>query len=1309
MKTLREMNPGATEMWAYDLNGDMTPDNVSVFSEEEAWFRCCDNPKHLFKKPIKKMTSYRDGHNVGCKYCGPNAKEAFPGETDFFTKVPEAVELWDFTQNNSLGLEPTKLLPSSDKKAHFVCNNGHDEYRKISYFSKSPYCQICQKSLLVNAPKTPLFLNEKFNTTESIKDYIKSDTRTIELACPNCYYTWSWRGGLWGQRQYCPHCGYDGTEGSCERNAFVSEMYHIVTLRDTNPEMAAMWDYEENGDATPDNTREHSNEKYAFKCDNGHKFKIDLGKLYNKDGNTSSCPFCKGVTRLVLEGTNDLTTMIPEIADFWDYENNDVLPSTLTKGSGYKANFKCSKGHSFRRKVYQFSLDPKCPECRTIENTQKYSIKNLRPESYKFWDFEKNTLDPSLTSAYLNEDAFWKCPDCGYEWVQRISTRCASRGGKCPSHDLKRVFSEEFGLKYNDSFLYKNPDASKFWNIKLSNGLCPENTPKYSTKEIYMNCSRGKHKPYRIKVCNIKKPPYGCPECIKEDAEESYKKYSLKFNVPCAVDMWDYTNNGMSIDDAKIYMIESANFVCREGHCFSRSLRIFAKNQDCPICGMNTVVKYPHLVKQWNFKKNKGYDINLISANSKEVVWWRCKKCGYEWQTQILSRKQSAGHCPCCEERTVVVKGITDLFSVIPDIKRFYDFETNKDINPDELSVASQTHVNWKCDTCGYKWCTSVATRITTENGVYKVKSCPACTGQVRTKSYGEEYPDLAKRFADELNNCSLYDIVEYKYSVKLYYWYCDRCDEIFESTIDIMVNARNSEFKGCSYCAGKKVKRENSFAALHPEVMDEFSLDNEMDPYTVTEKSRKNVKWICRNNPKHTWKTTFNARANGQGGCAICRDYNYAITFAELFPEYEKYYDKSKNNRPFHSLAAKSNDTVWWICDKGHSFLRSVCYLNVAGKFRCPVCTGRTIVAGENDLMSEYPELYDIWDYAKNEADPTMLSPKANVKYNFTCSKGHSYATYLNTLIDHNFRCFVCDNVIVQEGVNSLLDTNFELCREISENEPRKSTEFIKSSAYSMLWKCPECSGEYHAEIREREVGDDSCPYCNGRRTQFGINSLIDTHQLLAAEFSPENNCTAGKIRKNSKKWVKWICPDCNGTYSKQVCEREVGDDSCPYCRNEQLLYGFNGVAQTESLAIKEWADTDIDPNSIMATSRIRIDWECEKCGGIYREPLNKHIQDFHNNVHNCPYCNNRKPLAGYNTLKVKCKRLMEEWNYRSNYLIVDPDTILPTYTDEVWWTCECGKSYKMSPQKRLYYQKRNIKSCPYCKGRRRKKYRHF
>ena len=87
----------------------------------------------------------------------------------------------------------------------------------------------------------------------------------------------------------------------------------------------------------------------------------------------------------------------------------------------------------------------------------------------------------------------------------------------------------------------------------------------------------------------------------------------------------------------------------------------------------------------------------------------------------------------------------------------------------------------------------------------------------------------------------------------------------------------------------------------------------------------------------------------------------------------------------------------------------------------------------------------------------------------------------------------------------------------------------------------------------------------------------------------------------------------------------------------------------------------------------------------------------------------NDRRVLPGYNSLRVKSPNLMNEWDYKNNYLIVNPDNILPSYSNDVWWTCACGKNYKMSPKKRAYYLKRHMKACPYCKGRRRKKYRYF
>lgn len=269
---------------------------------------------------------------------------------------------------------------------------------------------------------------------------------------------------------------------------------------------------------------------------------------------------------------------------------------------------------------------------------------------------------------------------------------------------------------------------------------------------------------------DIRVPPYMCPECMKDDEEENYRKYSLKLNVPKAEEMWDKDKNAIPLEDAKTYMSESAHFICDEGHNFPRTIRSFVKNQNCPVCSLDSIVKYPHLVRQWDFKKNKDHDINLISANSKDDVYWRCKKCGYGWKAQIFTRKKSKGRCPCCEERTVIVKGITDLFTLVPGLEESYDYDANVGIDPYTLSVTSNTPIHWKCPDCGNRWVSAPLSRVEKDGDSYRDRKCPACAGVMRTKSYGEEYPELVSKFADDVNECTLYDIILHNDAKETYF-----------------------------------------------------------------------------------------------------------------------------------------------------------------------------------------------------------------------------------------------------------------------------------------------------------------------------------------------------------------------------------------------------------------------------------------------------------------------------------------------------------------------------------------------------------
>ena len=59
-----------------------------------------------------------------------------------------------------------------------------------------------------------------------------------------------------------------------------------------------------------------------------------------------------------------------------------------------------------------------------------------------------------------------------------------------------------------------------------------------------------------------------------------------------------------------------------------------------------------YLLKEWDYKKNTIKPTDISETNNPKV-WWKCNKCGHEWESLIRSRKKGTG-CPNCAiiERT---------------------------------------------------------------------------------------------------------------------------------------------------------------------------------------------------------------------------------------------------------------------------------------------------------------------------------------------------------------------------------------------------------------------------------------------------------------------------------------------------------------------------------------------------------------------------------------------------------------------------------------------------------------------------------
>ena len=1267
-KLFKEINPDGAAMLRPELNPELDIDTLPATSKKQGTFCCLNNPKHVFKKRICKMTSPRDGHNCGCKYCGLYRSEPFPGENDLFTEVPIAKEMWDYSKEENIKYDPTKLFATSNHKVYFICKKGHSELRKILDFTNSPECPTCKKYYIYQDEQLLIFWNEKRNAKDGIDPYkiTLANKDNIHLSCPNCQYRWQWRTTLWSERRYCPHCGFDGSEGSAEKNRdMVQELFHIQTLADLNPIAARTWDKEANGDIIPEEVKAKANTLYSFICTaKGHHYKNRLDYMYDKKGNPrEACPQCSEEQKMEKKSAARSAIRI-------------LLPSMVKQRTS---------------QIVEKQL------------SSKFNVSVAsNPYLMKFWDKERNTVDPTMVSAFDSREAFWRCKTCNYGWVQTIQNRNTAKRGKCPCHEMQRVTSDDVYPGYFHSFGELNPRIAQFFNDELNNGITPYKVARLSTQPVYLNCpTNPNHPPFLIVVNAIPStPPFGCPICMQQASDF----YNLMLQVPASTTMWDPSNE-LKLADARTYMPKSAKFICEKGHHFSRAIRTFVKDQSCPYCMLDSVAKHPEMMRFWDFSKNSNQNPDILSVHASEHANWLCPKCGYSWNTEINTRFISRGTCPCCEEKVVFQSGVNDLLSLLPQAALDILPEDNPNLDLSSIPIRNDVFINWDCHMCHYKWVTSSNGRTAKDsNKNYRLRTCPVCAGVKRTANYYiEHYPEVFADYNEEENGkpFSAIDDTEIK---DLFWWNCrnEDCLETYPATIQQKISTRNSFSKGCLYCAGKKVLREKSFAALHPDMIEEYDSRNLLDPFEVTEHSTRTVSWVCRNNPEHTWQANFYERASGYKRCPVCNPHpKYKVMLYEMYPELEKYYSK-ENRRSFKSYALQSNEKPLWTCDNGHTYPNSIYRLSQRGFFYCPLCEGSIVVAEINSVTAKRKDIVDQWS-CKNDFLPEEVYYNTTSPVLWKCPTcSGTYAFPVSDKREGNVSCPYCNGRRVLSGFNEIPSW---LIKEYSLKNEVPISEYPVNSVHKVLWTCPTCHGDYLYRICDREIGDDSCPYCRHKKILSGFNSFADTDPDLAKEWSSDNPDLPSEYMKSSWYRALWTCPTCHGNYFYRICDRELDDDSCPYCRNLKVLPGFNSLPDLAPELVNEWSSENPDlPSEYLRSSRHKALWTCPICHGDYQYRIcDRELDDK-----SCPYCCDKKILPGYNSFKVRHPEEMEEWDELANFLLVDPNYILSSYNKAVWWICSKGHKYSMSPNLKLYYRIRTQEPCPFCKGRRRK-LRHF
>jgi very-short-patch-repair endonuclease len=126
---------------------------------------------------------------------------------------------------------------------------------------------------------------------------------------------------------------------------------------------------------------------------------------------------------------------------------------------------------------------------------------------------------------------------------------------------------------------------------------------------------------------------------------------------------WDYENNEKSPEEftfnssAKIWWICSNKDACFcHKWCTTINHRTSIKPRSCPYCNSgkpcvhnNFAVKFPNLLKQWDFEKNINSPESYASR-SNERVYWQCEENqAHKWDAEIRDRTRPHRFgCPLC-------------------------------------------------------------------------------------------------------------------------------------------------------------------------------------------------------------------------------------------------------------------------------------------------------------------------------------------------------------------------------------------------------------------------------------------------------------------------------------------------------------------------------------------------------------------------------------------------------------------------------------------------------------------------------------
>lgn len=303
-----------------------------------------------------------------------------------------------------------------------------------------------------------------------------------------------------------------------------------------------------------------------------------------------------------------------------------------------------------------------------------------------------------------------------------------------------------------------------------------------------------------------------------------------------------------------------------------------------------------------------------------------------------------------------------------------------------------------------------------------------------------------------------------------------------------------------------KVISGINDFPTTNPELLIQWDYEkNDVDPTKVSKGSDTKRWWLCEEF-RHSHLVSVSAKTKSKPTkCTVCKGRQVLPGFNDLdtkFPDVSAEWDYDKNDEVPTNVTARNHNLYWWKCkNHDHSYQATCNDKTKESRPGCPYCFGNKVLVGFNDVATTDPDesVYMV------SPDPTTVSRGHKGVGTFKCKKeDHTYSCLVRDKFVASLSCPICYGRRVEEGFNSLADTDPDVTAEWDYDLNTLLPSEITRGSNKKVWlRCTSCGKSYFDDLYKRTLNGLGCRDCGGTSSQGEKDLSVFVSEELGLEIT--------------------------------------------------------------------------------------------------------------------------------------------------------------------------------------------------------------